>query len=224
MNAPETLSELLGRAQTLWGASIEALAAEHGAQFAVDPVRNKGRIGTLLEAALGATSGSSAAPDFPHLGVELKSVPVDPEGVPYESTFVSTIDLETVDEASWETSVVKQKLSCVLFVPIVARERRTPFLERVVGRAVLWRPTERDTSVLREDFEEIVGRLAVGGAEALSARVGQWLQARPKARDGSERTRSIAKDGGWEMVNPKGFYLRRMAVAAWLKRSETASV
>ena len=47
----------------------------------------------LLETALGATAGSKAEQDFSHLGIELKTLPINAEGFPLETTFVSLAPL-----------------------------------------------------------------------------------------------------------------------------------
>ena len=55
--------------------------------------RDKGWVGMLLEYWLGADAGSKAEQDFAHLGVELKTIPVDESGVPLETTFVCVAPL-----------------------------------------------------------------------------------------------------------------------------------
>src|SRR5690606_39947645 len=74
--------------------------------------RNKGWVGQLLEAALGASAGSQALQDFPELGVELKTIPLDANGKPLETTFVCTTPLLDVHQLTWETSTVRNKLQC----------------------------------------------------------------------------------------------------------------
>ena len=52
-------------------------------------------------------------PDFQHIGVELKTLPVDQNFRPKESTYVCTVPLIRNAGAIWETSTVKLKLSRV---------------------------------------------------------------------------------------------------------------
>src|SRR5690606_17685241 len=98
--------------------------------------RNKGRVGQLLEAALGASAGSQALQDFPELGVELKTIPPDANGKPLETTLVCTTPLLDVNQLTWETSNVRNKLQCVLGIPLDGR-RDVPLAERCIeiGRA-----------------------------------------------------------------------------------------
>ena len=61
---------------------------------------------------------------------------------------------------------------------------------------------------MRADFEEIVGMVAIGKVEDLTAHVGTWLQARPKAAHSRVRTRAYGADGEPLSILPRGFYLR----------------
>lgn len=216
---PLSVDELVARALTLEGRRLGDLAND--ARFELGPggVRSKGKPGALLEALLGATGGSSAVHDFAHLGVELKSLPVGPEGMPLESTYVCRVPLGDAESEEWETSWVRSKLSRVLFVPIVARERKQPFAERRVGHAFLWTPSPDEDRMLRADFEDIMGAVALGAVEHLTAHVGQLLQCRPKAADGSARTRLWGPEGESIDTIPRGFYLRPSFTRGLLERA-----
>ncbi len=206
MDPPRTTSELVSRVRELSGVRIADLAAREAFVVDGDAVRTKGKVGELLERALGAT-GSGAEMDFPDIGVEMKTVPLE-GGKPAESTFVCALSLMDTERAEWATSGVRKKLSCVLWVPIHERER--------IGDAVLWSPTREQEDALKDDFEEIVGRIAIGDIEDLSAHVGRYLQLRPKAATGSVRTAAPGRDGELVSTVPRGFYLRAKFVSALL--------
>jgi DNA mismatch repair protein MutH len=211
---PASEEELRNRAAWLAGRSIRELAAALGVAPPPLGVRGKGKVGGLVERALGTSSGSAAAPDFPALGVELKTIPVDTRGVPRESTFVCTISLADAERAEWETSVARAKLAHVLFVPIVVDDEAS---DRRVGTPIFWRPTRRQESVLRADFDDAMGKIGAGGIEAVTARSGRWLQVRPKAATGSVRTISYGPEGEWIATVPRGFYLRATFTRAVLE-------
>jgi DNA mismatch repair protein MutH len=176
-------------------------------------VSTKGKVGELIERALGATGGSNATWDFPRLQVELKTIPVDERGVPRESTFVCAVSLLEAERAEWETSWARAKLARVLWVPIDVRADGS----RHVGRALLWSPSEEQQRVLAGDFDEILGRIGIGDVEAVSAKVGRWLQLRPKAAHGGVRTRAPGGDGELLATVPRGFYLRARFTGAILR-------
>jgi DNA mismatch repair protein MutH len=204
MHPPRDEAELLARAHALCGSSVVALAERWGVRVDGAPVSTKGKVGELMERALGATGGPAATWDFPDLRVELKTIPVDVRGVPRESTFVCAVSLLEADRAEWETSWARAKLARVLWLPVETRDDGT----RVVGEASLWSPTREQERVLAGDFEEILGRIGAGDIEGISAHVGRWLQLRPKAPDGRARTAAPGVDGEIVATVPRGFYLR----------------
>lgn len=206
---PRTREELFERARGLQGRTLDAIAAEAGERLGPRGAHGKGTIGGLLERVLGATGGSAATWDFPDLETELKSVPLGSNGKPRESTYVCTLPLYDVDRIEWSSSWVRRKLSRVLFVPVHVAEAR-------VGAPTLFLPTAEQDAVLRADFDEIVGTIGAGGIEGLTARVGRWLQLRPKAADGGVRTRTVGPDDSTLATVPRGFYLRATFVGALL--------
>ncbi len=211
---PRDERELFARATALHGRRVDDLAAELGARVSGDARRTKGKVGTLVERALGARGGSAAIPDFPHLGVELKTIPVEPSGRARESTYVCTIAVADPDASTWATSWVKKKLARVLWMPVVTpRECSAP---RVFGPPLLWTPSASQEAVLQDDFDEIMGLIGIGGIEGLTARIGRWLQARPKADNGRARTLAFGVDGEPLHVMPRGFYLRPHVTTAIL--------
>jgi DNA mismatch repair protein MutH len=165
--------------------------------------RRKGKTGELVERALGATSSSYAGPDFPLLGVEVKTIPLDARGMPRESTFVCSFAVGHADALEWETSPLRAKLSHVLWVPIVGEA-----VSASVGEPFFWRPNPEQTAILRGDFEELVGLVAIGKVEALSAHLGRAVQVRPKAAHGAVRTCAFDEQGAPLATMPRGFYLR----------------
>ena len=204
---PEDLCDLLARADALVGSTVAALATSVGASSNGAAVRTKGSSGQILECALGATGGASKVVDFEAIGVELKSIPVDLRGVPIESTYVCTLTLGDAETHAWETSWVRAKLARVLFVPLVGADG-LPWSARVVGAPILWSPSPAQETVLRADFDEIVGLIGIGRIEDVTAHLGRWLQVRPKARHGRVRTIAWDADGEPIATVPRGFYLR----------------
>lgn len=204
---PVSVDELLARAATLDGLTLGELADRLHRDLDTDPVRTKGQVGQLLEVALGATAGSLDLPDFPDLGVELKTVPLDRQGRVRESTFVCTIDLTRVGLEEWSDSRLWRKLACVLWVPVEAHAL-LPTRQRRLGTPLLWRPTGSQEQQLREDWSMIVGRIGSEGVESISAHLGRVLQMRPKAANAAARAPATGPEGEPILAMPRGFYLR----------------
>ncbi len=208
---PSDLADLGRRAAALEGLTLSAVARALGALAPRVGPRTKGKVGELLERALGATGKSTATQDFPELGVELKTIPVDARMRPTESTYVCTIVIAEAERAEWATSWARQKLSHVLWLPVVDR--------KVIGRACFWRPSVEQDGALRADFELLMGTIGAGRIEDLTARDGVHLQVRPKAKDGSVRTVAWDRDGDPISTVPRGFYLRPTFTASILAGS-----
>ena len=156
---------------------------------------------------LGATSGSLAQPDFPEIGVELKTLPIDELGRPLESTYVSVLPLTNIQGLRWENSVVRHKLMHVLWIPIVA-SRDIAIENRQIAMPFLWQPTREEESVLKKDFEDVLDQVSMGRIEQVDARLGDILQVRPKAANSKALTDAIGPDGSTIKTLPRGFYLR----------------
>jgi DNA mismatch repair protein MutH len=206
------MRELLVRAEALEGCALEELVAAFGAENGGPSRTRKGKTGELLERALGAVGGSFKGPDFPALGVELKTIPVDRHGRARESTFVCSLSLRDAERFDFEASPLFAKLRKVLWIPIIVSDGK-----QRIGRPLLWHPTPAQEAVLRDDYDELVGMIAIGKIECLTARFGRWLQVRPKGANGRVRTRAFNEDGAPLWTMPRGFYLRARFTTALLR-------
>ncbi|MCP4498697.1 MAG: DNA mismatch repair endonuclease MutH [Deltaproteobacteria bacterium] len=205
---PRDEEELAMRVQDLSGRTLREVSAALGRKVPQTLARDKGFVGIILEAALGATATSRPEPDFPELGVELKSLPIDPDGRPRETTFVCTVELAELAERTWETSRAKKKLNKVLFVPVEAHPA-IDVADRRIGTGFMWTPNAREEQVLRDDWESAATLIRSGFIDALTAENGEVLQLRPKAPNAKARRTLIDDEGEMYETLPRGFYLRR---------------
>ena len=205
---PQTLEQLLSQAQSIAGLTFGELADELHIPVPPDLKRDKGWVGMLLERALGATAGSKAEQDFSHLGIELKTLPINAEGYPLETTFVSLAPLVQNSGVKWENSHVRHKLSCVLWMPIEG-SRHIPLRERHIGAPILWKPTTEQERQLKQDWEELMDLIVLGKLEQITARIGEVMQLRPKGANSRAVTKGIGKNGEIIDTLPLGFYLRK---------------
>jgi len=207
---PKNLAELEQRCQQIAAQPIANLARKLGLNIPDNLVHAKGWVGQLLEVYLGATAGSRAQPDFPALGVELKTIPVDHTGKPLESTYVCTVQANH-NELYWRNSWVYNKLKHVLWVPIMDQTITTPFF---------WRMDDKAEDVLRTDWEELMEMLQLGYGKNLSAKFGTYLHIRPKAANSRVLVNYVDADGQDTKIVPKGFYLRPSFTAEILEKQK----
>jgi len=204
---PQTLDELMSRAEDMAGLTLGQLANAHQIDTPNDLKRHKGWVGQLIELELGALAGSKPEPDFAHLGVELKTIPISLTGKVLETTYVTVAPLTNIAGLTWQSSVVCHKLQQVLWIPVQG-SRDIPLALRQIGSPILWRPSALEFAQLKQDWEEIMELIAIGKVDKISARHGEVLQLRPKAANSQVLTPSIDQNGALSQTNPRGFYLK----------------
>jgi DNA mismatch repair protein MutH len=204
---PQSEAELLTRAQALSGLSLGELARRFNLTVPRQQLYAKGWVGELLELELVATAGSRPEPDFPHLGVELKTLPLNHDGKPRESTFVCSISLNNTANTCWETSLVWRKLRRVLWIPIEAAPN-IPLAQRRICTPLLWSPSYEQEKVLRTDWQELSDMICFGQLADITAKLGRYLQIRPKAAHAKSLCWGVAETGEPTLTLPRGFYLR----------------
>ncbi len=205
---PVSNNELLALCENIAGHSLKELAEIAGIKMAKDLRTNKGWVGQLIEWHLGATAGSKPEQDFKHLGIELKTIPIDQTGKVLETTFVCSTPILNTTGLTWENSNIRNKLSQVLWVPVQG-ERAVPLAKRIVGNGFLWSASEQQEKQLKDDWLELMEKIALGEIESISARDGEVLQLRPKAANGRVLTDAYGQNGQIIKVRPRGFYLKK---------------
>lgn len=201
-------ADLLARCCAIEGLTFWQLAQKLHLSIPMQASQRKGWAGKAIEIALGANAGNQNIPDFFHLGIELKTIPFNLQGKPLESTYITHIPLLTIHQQTWKTSSCYAKLRRILWVPIEG-ERAIPFLERRIGHALLWSPTQEQEAILARDWEELTGMIVLGQLASIHAGIGEYLQIRPKAMNGKSLCDAYDADGAVIQTLPRGFYLRR---------------
>lgn len=214
---PENEQQLFERAQALAGFSLGELATHAQLPIPKDLKRDKGWVGILLERFLGAMAGSKPEQDFPELGIELKTIPIDAAGKPLETTFVCVAPLTGNSGVTWASSHVRHKMARVLWIPVEG-ERKIPLTHRRIGSPLLWSPNAAEEEMLCRDWEELMDLIVLGHVERITARHGAVLQLRPKAANGKALTEAIGEQGQPILTLPRGFYLKKNFTGALLAR------
>lgn len=205
---PSSIQELMARAESLAGLSLGEIAQVAKVKVPLNFKREKGWSGQLIELCLGAAAGSKTQQDFAQLGIELKTIPINEQGRPMETTYVCYAPLTQIAGMEWQTSSVKNKLQKVLWVPIDGRRDVAP-KDRCVATPFLWSPDQVQENQLRDDWEELMEMISLGQVEKITAKHGQYLQLRPKAANGSVLTQAIGESGQIIQSRPRGFYLKK---------------
>ena len=203
--APQSEAELLESASSIAGLTV-ATVAKLCQQHVPENLRtHKGWLGQLMEYALGATAKSKALPDFEAIHVELKTLPLNAQHQPKESTFVCTATPPFAKH--WQDSLAWKKLQRVLWVPVEA-DPTIPLAARRIGQAILWSPSAEQATILEQDWIELTEMLSLGRYAQLTAKHGTYLQCRPKAANSTITRQDIDEQGNHTHIVPRGFYLR----------------
>ncbi len=212
LSAGADLPALLAHARALVGVDLGELADRLGSDVPAPGAtrdRSKGWAGQIIERELGVDPDGRRGPDFAHLGIELKTVPVDARGVPRESTAVCQIDPIAIAGESWETSTVRHKLGRVLFVAVAWPDLDHAVVERRISAVRLWTPSPAEERLLAADFERFVrDYFRRGRAAAITGHLGQVLQVRPKGKNAADVRAAFDENGLPTRVGRMGFYLR----------------
>ncbi len=206
--APHDFDELISRLNSIVGKSVETLANEYLQKLPVSPLHGKGFVGELMEMCLGATAKNKSIPDFPELGLELKTLPVDSTFKPLESTFITYAPLDNIRFLTFEKSSLYAKISRMLFV-IVLASREMTYAERKIMGYFFYTPSKDEFTKIKNDYEEIYEQITMGNIEHITAKFGSIVQLRPKCANGQNLTACIGPDGKNILTRPRGFYLRR---------------
>ncbi len=216
-SAPLTEKELLINARAMTGKSLQQIALSLGLEVPDNQLKAKGWVGEMIEICLGATAASLPEPDFQHIGIELKTLPINRHGKPKETTFVCTVPLCGNTASKWENSTVRRKLQRVLWVPVEA-EANIPLSQRRIGTPFIWSPSPQQQIDLQTDWQELMDLISMGELDQTSSRQGKFLQIRPKAADARALSKTTMESGETAMTLPRGFYLRTAFTDMLLKK------
>jgi DNA mismatch repair protein MutH len=152
---------------------------------------NKGWAGQTIERHLGAELNSRQQPDF-H-GWELKGVALtfDETGAPRakETMAITMFSPSDVIATPFAQSHLRRKLRRMLVVGWVAET--TTVGSAVIVCAEPFNLAPQVERLVRADYELIRGLLRVYGPSAVSGRIGEWVQARPKGPGHGSTTRAF---------------------------------
>ena len=205
---PSSIDNLLKRSAQLTNKLVVDIAHSMNIVPPQNLKRAKGWQGQLVETFLGAQASSRAIPDFPELGIELKTLPINQAKQPIESTYVCVVPNKQ-ETTTWQNTWVYKKLRHVLWVPIEVNKDQDLTTHKF-KQPFLWQPSAQQDLILQQDWEDLSSMLYMGHADKLTATYGTSLHIRPKASNCNvtNLTKSTNLDADTCYIIPKGYYLR----------------
>lgn len=142
---------------------------------------NKGKLGQAIEYCYFEYEPNSAQePDFPEVGLELKTNPVkrkkDKTLSAKERLVLTMIDYCALVDETWESSTVRSKMDDMLLITFLHEPEKDEFDYEFefVGTPMI--PLE-DMAVIRDDWETIVAKVKAGLAHEISGGDTNYLEA-----------------------------------------------
>jgi DNA mismatch repair protein MutH len=135
--------------------------------------RNRGDLGSLVEAFyFEHRPPSNHGPDFPEAGLELKTTGVVKTSAgtfkAKERLVLTMIDFEKLVTETWEASSFLQKCRLMLILFYLYEASRPVVDRRFVLEPLLYKITEHDIEIIKQDWEFIRNKVAEGKAHELS--------------------------------------------------------
>lgn len=174
----------------------------------------RGRLGLCVEEGhFGYAANSKAAPDFSMM--ELKCTPLISRKGKLEAKERIVIcmvnyggdaraNIPCVLDETFETSHAWSKLRKILLIHYEHGDANA--LDLTIIRAAVWRPSDEERRIIKDDWEKIRGMVEEGRAHEISEGMSLLLGACTKAADGTKRTKQ-AKSA--EMAKPRAFALKQ---------------
>ncbi len=154
--------------------------------------------------------------EFERYGLDVKTVPISPDGRAWESmSFSAFLPADLVD-ASWDESALASQLNRLVIVPLVRPLRETPRDEAIVGRAFLWTPPDALIVSIRARWEAYRDKVMDGHAEDYPrASDGHPIFVNTHGRDATDR---VPAPGGFSTAR-RSFWLHPDVVTSAIVES-----
>jgi DNA mismatch repair protein MutH len=204
-NIPTSLAQLQVLLNQLHHRTIGELACELNVNLPANPLHTKGLVGQLIERYLGIANNNLAQLDLVHLQLELKTIPVNAQLKPLESTYVCTV-ASNHRALVWEDSWVYKKLANVVWIPILYNN--ASLAQQIILKPIIWQPNQEVNDILAQDYLELMELFYLGHGAQLSAKFGTYLHIRPKASNSASVVNYLDSNNLATKIVPKGFYLR----------------
>lgn len=204
---PKDIATLTKRLNLILGRSIGELATIAKVALPESNLACKGISGQLIEIFLGANAHNLSEPDFINLQIELKTLPVNQDLVPQESTFICSADINPERFILFERSALYHKLKHVLFVLLQAPKGLAIKDRRIIGY-FFYQPSKEELELIATDYNEFCELIFSSQARNINGSLGNIIQMRPKAANSNVFTPIRDNQGQTTYVSPKGYYLR----------------
>ena len=209
-NSPKSKNELLKKALGLSGKKITFLHDMFRNKFDIECKCSKGYFGKLVELYLGASASNLPIPDFPNLNIELKTLPLNKKmQVNHHIKVCATSIFPNSKNTTWEKSILKLKLSRILWIPFES-DKSISFKKRRIGHAFISNLNKYE-DLFKQDYENITNLMLYGKIEKISASTGKYLILKSTSSN-KNLLKYYDIDGKLIFSKLKAFYLKKQFI------------
>jgi DNA mismatch repair endonuclease MutH len=149
----------LARLHLLAGLTLRELSG----RFEVEIAGGKQAASILVKKALGFKNDKALIEEFEKTGIEVKAFPVRPsDKYPWEAVSFPAMKMREFEKEEWEDSELEDYLDCILFIPILSPQRKTPALNRKLGKAFFWRPSNAEWEKIKQEWKMFQNEVIAG--------------------------------------------------------------
>lgn len=176
-------SAVLKRLSRFSGRTVKDVASELGVKLSV----GKSGAALIVRRAVGILDDRALIREFEERGVEVKTVPLSPEGKPYEAMSFPAFRYKQVILEEWEDSDLLTRLQRLLIIPLMRKTRKAPTADAIWGRPFFWSPSAEELREIRQEWEGFLRQIREGRAASLKgySRT-RFIHVRPKGLDGTD--------------------------------------
>jgi DNA mismatch repair protein MutH len=182
----KTVPELVKRAKWLEGKTLVQVGEEIKKADPSSRVLTKGSVGHIIEKGFfGISKNSDANPDIVHLGVELKSTPLNYNKSRTKISVKEPLSLNIINyikevkNNNIKESSLYKKNKKILFL-VYLHDSRKPRSEYIILKVFLWKMDDRVLEELESDYNLIVGKIRQGKAHEIHQGEHNYLTICPK--------------------------------------------
>ncbi|QJC33869.1 hypothetical protein GJT93_02055 [Enterobacteriaceae endosymbiont of Donacia provostii] len=200
---------LLLRAQSISGYQIINIIKWLNYPINNNSIKDKGIIGKIIEYYLiGKKPENKLNQDIPYLGIEIKTLTMNLKNKILNDCFICSFPLLIKKKLFFYKKKLNNKISKILWIPIIVPNIKTPLLQRYIGNPVFWIPSTKDKIKINNDLNNLIQLLILGRIEKLNYYSGHVLLIKDKSKK-KQSTKTINKNGKFLYVSPKAFYIKK---------------
>ncbi|QJC37092.1 hypothetical protein GJU01_02050 [Enterobacteriaceae endosymbiont of Donacia vulgaris] len=180
--------------------------------------KDKGIIGKLIEFYLTSNKQNNFLnQDIPDLGIEIKTITIDINNKIINNSFICSLPLMNNKNLFFYPNKLYNKLSKILWIPIIIKNIKTPMLMRKIGHPFFWIPSINEKKKLNYDWNNLMKLLILGQIKYINSYNGYILLVKNKGNK-KQLTKTINNTGKIISVTPKSLYFKKKFLSSLIRK------